>query len=94
MGGRLCVLTGQTVTAAVFCPQAYRAAMQTQWSWVLQLCQCVEQHIKDNSAYFEVGGTGPMSPRSVAVPAEFQKTSPFLEKSAKMSLWDTGVYVL
>ncbi|XP_020954231.1 dystonin isoform X10 [Sus scrofa] len=33
--------------------EAYRAAMQTQWSWVLQLCQCVEQHIKDNSAYFE-----------------------------------------
>ncbi|XP_057607238.1 dystonin isoform X11 [Chionomys nivalis] len=33
--------------------EAYRAAMQTQWSWVLQLCQCVEQHIKDNTAYFE-----------------------------------------
>nr|XP_045012115.1 dystonin isoform X3 [Jaculus jaculus] len=33
--------------------EAYRAAMQTQWSWVLQLCQCVEQHIKGNTAYFE-----------------------------------------
>ncbi|XP_006835801.1 PREDICTED: dystonin isoform X5 [Chrysochloris asiatica] len=33
--------------------EAYRAAMQTQWSWILQLCQCVEQHIKDNTAYFE-----------------------------------------
>ncbi|XP_070442436.1 dystonin isoform X30 [Equus przewalskii] len=33
--------------------EAYRAAMQTQWSWVLQLCQCVEQHIKENTAYFE-----------------------------------------
>ncbi|XP_067609606.1 dystonin isoform X29 [Pseudorca crassidens] len=33
--------------------EAYRAAMQTQWSWILQLCQCVEKHIKDNSAYFE-----------------------------------------
>ncbi|XP_059795003.1 dystonin isoform X19 [Balaenoptera ricei] len=33
--------------------EAYRAAMQTQWSWILQLCQCVEKHIKENSAYFE-----------------------------------------
>ncbi|XP_055462411.1 dystonin isoform X3 [Psammomys obesus] len=33
--------------------EAYRAAMQTQWSWVLQLCQCVEQHIQENAAYFE-----------------------------------------
>ncbi|XP_047715408.1 dystonin isoform X19 [Prionailurus viverrinus] len=33
--------------------EAYRAAMQTQWSWVLQLCQCVEQHVKENTAYFE-----------------------------------------
>lgn len=33
--------------------QAYKAAMQTQWSWILQLCSCVEQHLKDNAAYFE-----------------------------------------
>ncbi|KAJ8787618.1 hypothetical protein J1605_022933 [Eschrichtius robustus] len=33
--------------------EAYRAAMQTQWSWILQLCQCVEKHIKENSTYFE-----------------------------------------
>ncbi|XP_059256196.1 dystonin isoform X15 [Mustela nigripes] len=33
--------------------EAYRAAMQTQWSWILQLCQCVEQHVKENTAYFE-----------------------------------------
>ncbi|XP_077018257.1 dystonin isoform X20 [Tamandua tetradactyla] len=33
--------------------EAYRAAMQTQWSWILQLCECVEQHIKENTAYFE-----------------------------------------
>ncbi|XP_040839512.1 dystonin isoform X3 [Ochotona curzoniae] len=33
--------------------EAYKAAMQTQWSWILQLCQCVEQHIKDNTTYFE-----------------------------------------
>uniref|UniRef100_A0A2K6AL41 Dystonin n=1 Tax=Mandrillus leucophaeus TaxID=9568 RepID=A0A2K6AL41_MANLE len=33
--------------------EAYRAAMQTQWSWILQLCQCVEQHVKENTVYFE-----------------------------------------
>nr|XP_038032426.1 dystonin isoform X13 [Anas platyrhynchos] len=33
--------------------EAYRAAMQTQWSWILQLCHCVEQHLKENAAYFE-----------------------------------------
>ncbi|XP_028976222.2 dystonin isoform X23 [Esox lucius] len=33
--------------------EAYRAAMQTQWSWILQLCSCVEQHLKDNTVYFE-----------------------------------------
>ncbi|XP_039595063.1 dystonin isoform X13 [Polypterus senegalus] len=33
--------------------EAYRAAMQTQWSWVLQLCGCVEQHLKENTLYFE-----------------------------------------
>ncbi|XP_069873335.1 dystonin isoform X5 [Dipodomys merriami] len=33
--------------------EAYRAAMQTQWGWILQLCQCVEQHIRENAAYFE-----------------------------------------
>ncbi|XP_041420652.1 dystonin isoform X17 [Xenopus laevis] len=33
--------------------EAYRAAMQTQWNWILQLCHCVEQHIRQNSAYFE-----------------------------------------
>uniref|UniRef100_A0A2K5PDK3 Dystonin n=1 Tax=Cebus imitator TaxID=2715852 RepID=A0A2K5PDK3_CEBIM len=32
---------------------SHLAAMQTQWSWILQLCQCVEQHIKENTAYFE-----------------------------------------
>uniref|UniRef100_A0A8C6JWQ9 Uncharacterized protein n=1 Tax=Melopsittacus undulatus TaxID=13146 RepID=A0A8C6JWQ9_MELUD len=33
--------------------RAYRAAMQTQWSWILQLCHCVEQHLRENAAYFE-----------------------------------------
>lgn len=34
--------------------KAYKAAMQTQWSWILQLCSCVEQHLKENAIYFEV----------------------------------------
>ncbi|XP_043919283.1 dystonin isoform X2 [Protopterus annectens] len=33
--------------------EAYRAAMQTQWSWILQLCNCVEQHLRENQLYFE-----------------------------------------
>ncbi|KAJ8377714.1 hypothetical protein AAFF_G00254480 [Aldrovandia affinis] len=33
--------------------EAYRAAMQTQWNWILQLCSCVEQHLRENSVYFE-----------------------------------------
>lgn len=37
--------------------QAYRAALQTQWQWVGQLCVCVEQHLKDNTAYFQVVST-------------------------------------
>ncbi|CAM9192396.1 unnamed protein product, partial [Lampetra planeri] len=33
--------------------EAYRAAMQTQWSWIVQLCSSVDQHLKDNAVYFE-----------------------------------------
>ncbi|KAM8767187.1 microtubule-actin cross-linking factor 1 isoform 14-T14 [Acanthopagrus schlegelii] len=33
--------------------EAYSAALQTQWQWVNQLCVCVEQHLKDNTAYFQ-----------------------------------------
>ncbi|XP_078255159.1 dystonin isoform X4 [Rhinoraja longicauda] len=33
--------------------EAFKAAMQTQWSWILQLCSCVERHLKENAAYFE-----------------------------------------
>ncbi|XP_040910092.1 microtubule-actin cross-linking factor 1 isoform X11 [Toxotes jaculatrix] len=33
--------------------EAYSAALQTQWQWVDQLCVCVEQHLKDNTAYFQ-----------------------------------------
>lgn len=35
-------------------PQAFQAALQTQWSWVLQLCCCIEAHLKENTAYFQV----------------------------------------
>uniref|UniRef100_A0A665WW59 Microtubule actin crosslinking factor 1 n=1 Tax=Echeneis naucrates TaxID=173247 RepID=A0A665WW59_ECHNA len=34
--------------------EAYSAALQTQWQWVDQLCVCVEQHLKDNTAYFQL----------------------------------------
>ncbi|XP_066534474.1 dystonin [Hoplias malabaricus] len=33
--------------------EAYKAATQTQWNWILQLCYCVEQHLKENAVYFE-----------------------------------------
>ncbi|XP_046874566.1 microtubule-actin cross-linking factor 1 isoform X2 [Hypomesus transpacificus] len=33
--------------------EAYSAALQTQWQWVRQLCVCVDQHLKDNTAYFQ-----------------------------------------
>ncbi|KAM4042412.1 dystonin isoform 5-T5 [Anomaloglossus baeobatrachus] len=33
--------------------EAYKAATQTQWNWILQLCSCVEQHIRQNTVYFE-----------------------------------------
>ncbi|XP_055732109.1 microtubule-actin cross-linking factor 1-like isoform X17 [Salvelinus fontinalis] len=33
--------------------EAYSAALLTQWQWVRQLCVCVEQHLKDNTTYFQ-----------------------------------------
>ncbi|NXD11445.1 MACF1 factor, partial [Nothocercus nigrocapillus] len=33
--------------------EAYSAAIQTQWQWIKQLCLCVEQHVKENAAYFQ-----------------------------------------
>uniref|UniRef100_A0A8C1UKZ2 Microtubule actin crosslinking factor 1 n=1 Tax=Cyprinus carpio TaxID=7962 RepID=A0A8C1UKZ2_CYPCA len=33
--------------------EAYSAALQTQWQWIKELCICVEQHLKDNTAYFQ-----------------------------------------
>lgn len=38
----------------IFSPQAFTAALQTQWSWILQLCCCIETHLKENTAYFQV----------------------------------------
>lgn len=46
-------------------PQAYSAAVQSQWQWIKQLCLCVEQHVKENAAYFQVRGTG--SPKSLGL---------------------------
>ncbi|KAI4810605.1 hypothetical protein KUCAC02_013543 [Chaenocephalus aceratus] len=31
----------------------FTAALQTQWSWILQLCCCIEAHLKENTAYYQ-----------------------------------------
>ncbi|XP_034091905.1 plectin a isoform X5 [Gymnodraco acuticeps] len=33
--------------------EAFTGALQTQWSWLLQLCCCVETHLKENTAYYQ-----------------------------------------
>ncbi|XP_028277647.1 plectin a isoform X4 [Parambassis ranga] len=33
--------------------ESFTAALQTQWSWILQLCCCIETHLKENTAYFQ-----------------------------------------
>ncbi|KAM3928197.1 plectin isoform 4-T4 [Leptodactylus fuscus] len=33
--------------------EAFQAALQTQWSWMLQLCCCIEAHLKENTAYYQ-----------------------------------------
>ncbi|XP_056269943.1 plectin a isoform X4 [Pseudoliparis swirei] len=33
--------------------EAFTGALQTQWSWILQLCCCVETHLKENTAYYQ-----------------------------------------
>ncbi|XP_026964809.1 microtubule-actin cross-linking factor 1 isoform X4 [Sagmatias obliquidens] len=33
--------------------EAYSAAVQSQLQWMKQLCLCVEQHVKENTAYFQ-----------------------------------------
>lgn len=41
-------------TADVFCFQAYMDTLQTQWSWILQITKCIDVHLKENAAYFQV----------------------------------------
>ncbi|KAM4538788.1 plectin a isoform 3-T3 [Odontesthes bonariensis] len=33
--------------------EAFTAALQTQWSWILQLCCCIETHLKENTTYYQ-----------------------------------------
>ncbi|XP_077062643.1 plectin isoform X9 [Siphateles boraxobius] len=33
--------------------EAFTAALQTQWSWILQVCCCIETHLRENTAYFQ-----------------------------------------
>jgi hypothetical protein len=46
--GESLVLSGHP---AAKCIEAYLAAMQAQWSWVLQLILCLETHLHHASAY-------------------------------------------
>lgn len=41
-------------TADVFWFQAYMDTLQTQWSWILQITKCIDVHLKENAAYFQV----------------------------------------
>lgn len=45
---------GRGLTTARPLLQSFQAALQTQWSWMLQLCCCIEAHLKENTAYFQV----------------------------------------
>jgi hypothetical protein len=38
---------------AAKCIEAYMAAMQTQWAWLLQLTLCLETHLKHASVYHQ-----------------------------------------
>lgn len=40
--------------AAVLSFQAYMDTLQTQWSWILQITKCIDVHLKENAAYFQV----------------------------------------
>ncbi|CAB1447264.1 unnamed protein product, partial [Pleuronectes platessa] len=33
--------------------EAFTGALQTQWSWLLQLCCCIETHLKENTSHFQ-----------------------------------------
>lgn len=56
--------------------QSFQAALHTQWSWMLQLCCCIEAHLKENTAYFQVrtahaqlSSSAPRSPGTSAAEA-------------------------
>ncbi|XP_051813192.1 plectin isoform X15 [Acanthochromis polyacanthus] len=36
--------------------ESFTAALQTEWSWILQLCCCIEAHLKENTAYYQFFG--------------------------------------
>ncbi|XP_070621010.1 microtubule-actin cross-linking factor 1 isoform X4 [Erythrolamprus reginae] len=36
--------------------EAYSAAVQAQWHWMKELCLCVDQHLRENTAYFQFFG--------------------------------------
>ncbi|XP_052435292.1 plectin isoform X6 [Carassius gibelio] len=33
--------------------EEFSAALQTKWSWILQVCCCIETHLRENTAYFQ-----------------------------------------
>lgn len=47
-------LAGGGEPAHVFLFQAYMDTLQTQWSWILQITKCIDVHLKENAAYFQV----------------------------------------
>ncbi|KAL4629795.1 plectin-like [Arapaima gigas] len=51
--GVIFTLRHHYLSPSFFYSQAFIAALQTQWSWILQLCCCIEAHLKENSAYFQ-----------------------------------------
>ena len=52
MPASVCLSGGET--AGVFLFQAYMDTLQTQWSWILQITKCIDVHLKENAAYFQV----------------------------------------
>lgn len=52
MPASLCLSGADTVDVSVF--QAYMDTLQTQWSWILQITKCIDVHLKENAAYFQV----------------------------------------
>lgn len=78
------LLGGSVLTCPPLSPlsQAFQAALQTQWSWMLQLCCCIEAHLKENSAYFQVGAGVPTGPPLAATPPRGWAVRPCSPRSA------------